>query len=565
PENAGEYTKTLFSVVAISLMISWVVSMTVTPLMCMDMLPAPKAADAGKDPFDTAFFRTFRNLLAASIRVRWLTIGIAVAFLALSVVGFGNVKQLFFPDSSMTKFMVDYWAPEGTRIEQVAADLQLAEVKLLADERVTGVASYIGAGPPRFYLPVEPEQPNSSYAQIFVNVSVFRDISDMLVDFDGWFREFFPQAAVLMRPFGVGPSRTWKFDVRIIGPGDADGTTLRELASEVENILEASPLAGFVRTDWRQRVQKIVPAYSQEKGRWAAITREDVANATKRAFDGRVIGLYRERDDLIPIVMRHVEEERRNVGGLDVIQVRPATSIKAVPLSQVINGVTSQWEDPLIGRRDRRRTIRVQSNPIPGVTLPTLRASLVEQVEAIEFPPGYKLEWGGEYESSRDSQASLIPGVVPALGIMILIIVMLFNAYRPPLVIILTIPFALIGITSGLLAFNSPFGFLALLGAMSLTGMMIKNAIVLLDEINIKLADGKSRYDSILQAAMSRLRPVILAAATTVLGVAPLLQDVFWVGLAITVMAGLTFGTVLTMVLVPVLYATLYGVKVEGA
>ena len=199
------------------------------------------------------------------------------------------------------------------------------------------------------------------------------------------------------------------------------------------------------------------------------------------------------------------------------------------------------------------------------ITLPTLRASIVEQVEAVEFPPGYKLEWGGEFESSRDSQASLIPGVVPALGIVVLIIVMLFNAYRPPLVIFLTIPFVLIGITSGLLAFNSPFGFLALLGGMSLAGMMIKNAIVLLDEVNVQLADGKSRYDSVLEAAMSRLRPVMLAAATTVLGVAPLLQDVFWVGLAVTVMAGLTFGTVLTMVLVPVLYATLYGLKGEKA
>ncbi len=565
PENAGEYCATLFSVVAISLMISWFVSMTVTPLMCMDMLPAPKTTDADRDPFDTVFFRAFRSLLITSIRVRWLTIGIAMALLALSVVGFGNVKQLFFPDSAMTKFMVDYWAPEGTRIEQVAADLKLAEAKFLADERVVGVASYIGAGPPRFYLPVEPEKPYSSYAQLVVNVRDFRSIPDILVEFDEWFRDSFPQASVLMRPFGVGPGMTWKFDVRIIGPGDADGTTLRRLAGEVENILEANPLAGFVRTDWRQRVQKIVPEYNQEQGRWAAVTREDVANATKRAFDGRVIGLYREKDDLLPIVMRHAEEDRRNVGGLDVIQVRPVLSTSAVPLSQVTDGVVPQWEDPLIWRRDRRRTIKVQSNPIPGVTLPTLRASLVEQVEAIDFPHGYKMEWGGEFESSRDSQAALIPGIVPALAIMVLIIVMLFNAYRPPLVIIMTIPFALIGITSGLLAFDSPFGFLALLGAMSLAGMMIKNAIVLLDEININLADGKSRYTSVLDAAMSRLRPVVLAAATTVLGVAPLLQDVFWVGLAVTVMAGLTFGTVLTMVLVPVLYATVYGLKEEKA
>ena len=279
----------------------------------------------------------------------------------------------------------------------------------------------------------------------------------------------------------------------------------------------------------------------------------------------RAIGLYREADDLIPIIMRHVEEERRNVGGFDVIHVQSDLSTGGVPLSQVTEGIDAEWEDPLIWRRDRRRTIKVQTNPIPGVTLPTLRASVVQEIEAIKLPPGYQLEWGGEFESSRDSQASLAPGVIPALAIIVLIIVALFNAYRPPLVIFLTIPFALIGVTAGLLVFDTPFGFLALLGAMSLTGMMIKNAIVLLDEINILLADGRNRYDAVVEAGLSRLRPVTLAAATTVLGVAPLLQDVFWVGLAVTVMAGLTFGTVLTMILVPVLYATMYRVTAAKA
>ena len=564
-ENAGEYCATLFSVVAISLLVSWAISMTLTPIMCMDLLPAPKNADAEQDPFDTRFFRAFRGVLAMSIRARWVTIAIAMAFLVVSVIGFGNVKQLFFPDSSMTKFMIDYWAPQGTRIEQVAADLEAAEAHLRADDRVVSVASFIGSGPPRFYLPVEPEKPYSSYAQIIVNVMDFRQVPEMIVGLNEWFQQKMPQAAAALRPFGVGPSNTWKFEARIVGPSGADGATLRTVASDVERVLVQSPLAGLIRTDWRQRVQKVVPRYSQERGRWAAITREDVANATKRAFDGRTIGLYREGDDLIPIVIRHVEEERRNVGGLDVIQVQPALSTTGAPLSQVTEGIDAEWEDPLIWRRDRRRTIKVQSNPIPGVTLPMLRAGVVQQIEAIELPPGYMLEWGGEFESSRDSQASLIPGVIPALAIIVLIIVALFNAYIPTLVIFLTIPFALIGVTARLLIFDTPFGFLALLGAMSLAGMMIKNAIVLLDEINTLLADGRNRYDAVVEAGLSRLRPVVLAAATTVLGVAPLLQDVFWVGLAVTVMAGLTFGTVLTMILVPVLYATMYRVKVVAA
>jgi len=212
-----------------------------------------------------------------------------------------------------------------------------------------------------------------------------------------------------------------------------------------------------------------------------------------------------------------------------------------------------------VWRRDRRRTITIQSNPVQGETLPSLRSSVVEEFDqlAAGLPSGYTLEWGGEFEDTVDAQASLVPGVVPAVAVMLFIIVLLFNAFRPLLVIVFTIPFALIGIIIGLLPTGTPFGFLALLGAMSLAGMMIKNAIVLLDQVNIEIAEGRKPYDAVLAAAASRLRPVILAAATTVLGVAPLLQDVFWIGMAITIMFGLTFGTMLTMVVVPVLYATL--------
>ena len=203
----------------------------------------------------------------------------------------------------------------------------------------------------------------------------------------------------------------------------------------------------------------------------------------------------------------------------------------------------------------------MESNPIFGVTLPTLRTSVLKEIEAIELPPGYTMEWGGEYEDTMDSQASLIPGVIPALAIVLFIIVALFNAALPPLIILLTIPFAVIGITAGLLVTGTPFGFLALLGAMSLAGMMIKNAIVLLDEVNLQIEAGSTQYQAMMDAAISRLRPVVLAAGTTVLGVIPLLQDVFWVGMAVTIMAGLTFGTMLTMVAVPVLYCMLFRVK----
>jgi multidrug efflux pump subunit AcrB len=563
-EGAGEYCRTLFTVVGISLFTSWVISMTITPLQCIDMLPKPKQDETDTDPYAGKFYRVFRGIVERAIRVRFLTIGTLVALLVVALMGFGKIDQMFFPDSSMTKFMIDYWAPEGTRIETVAEDLKKAEDKFHGDERIDSVATFIGAGPPRFYLPVDPESPYQSYAQFIVNVNDFRDIADLLNELDAWFAEEFPQALIPMRRYGVGPSNTWKFELRISGPATADPAILRSLANEVVSIVEASPLSADTRTNWRQRVQKVVPEYNQERARWALVTRENIANTTKRAYDGLSIGLYREEDDLIPIVLRHVAEERKSPSNMGVLQVQPGSSAYTIPMLQVTDGIHTAWENPLIWRRDRRRTITIESNPIFGVTLPSQRASVFEEIETIELPSGYTMEWGGEFEDTVDAQASLIPGMIPAMAIILFIIVALFNAVRPPLIILLTIPFVAIGITAGLLATGTPFGFLALLGAMSLSGMMIKNAIVLLDQVNLELEAGKSRYQAIVDSALSRLRPVVLAAATTVLGVIPLLQDVFWIGMAVTVMAGLTFGTMLTMILVPVLYCTFFGVKSPG-
>ncbi|TDJ16643.1 MAG: efflux RND transporter permease subunit [Gammaproteobacteria bacterium] len=556
--DAGEYCRTLFIVVGISLLASWVISMTLTPVQCLDMLPETKEAD-GEDPYGSGMFRAYRRVLEFSIRARLLTIGSLVVALVIAGAGFGRVEQLFFPASSMTKFMIDYWAPEGTRIEQVSADLKLAERHLLDDERVDSVAAYIGQGPPRFYLPVDPEQPYASYAQLIVNVHDFRQIDAMMAELDRWFSDNYPQAQVPMRKFGVGPSNTWKLEVRVSGPAVADPAVLRDVASRASEILDGSPLVGIHRNDWRERVQKVVPVYNEERGRWAVVSRDSLADSTKRAFDGLTVGLYREDDDLIPIVLRHVEEERKRVA-LGTLQVNSAVSTDTVPLDQVVDGVETLWEDPLIWRRDRRRTITIQGNPVQGKTFPALHATVAEEFDRLaeSLPAGYTMEWGGELEDTADAQASLIPGAVPTGIIMALIVVALFNAFKSPIVIFLTVPFALIGIVGGLLVFNIPFGFVALLAAMSLAGMMIKNAIVLIDEIYLNLKRKMEPYEAVVQASLSRTRPVVLAAGTTVLGVIPLLQDGFWIGLAITIMAGLSFGTVLTLVLVPTLYATIY-------
>ena len=556
PESTGEYARSLFQVVAISLLFSWLLSQTVTPLLCMQMLPDPKG-DAG-DPYGGRFYGRFRALLGTAIRFRVLTLAGLFALLVASLIGFRFVPQVFFPDSSRHQLMIDYWLPEGTRIEQVSKDLRLVEAELMQTPNVTGVSTFMGQGPPRFYLPVDPEMNYTSYGQVVVNTDSLEGVDAVIAHIDPWLAENAPQALVRVRKYGVGSWNDWVFEARFSGPADADREVLRSLAAQGVAILNATPLAKEARTNWRERTRKLVPEYVQERGRWASVTRKDVAQATRRAYDGVIVGLYRQGDDLIPIVVRNVGKERASAAAtLDQLQISPSLSTEAVPLATVTSGIRVGWEDATIHRWDRRRAITVQASP-RNATLAEMRAAVVSSFEAIELPPGYQLEWDGEYSTQQDSMSGLVPGLIPTVVIMTLIIVGLFNAFRPPIIIFAVIPFAAIGISLGLLVTGAPFGFMALLGAMSLSGMMIKNSVVLLDQVNINLSEGMSPYQSIIEAAVSRLRPVLNAAATTVFGMAPLLQDVFWYSMAITIMAGLAFGTILTMVVVPVLYATLY-------
>jgi len=286
-----------------------------------------------------------------------------------------------------------------------------------------------------------------------------------------------------------------------------------------------------------------------------------VGRTTRRAVDGLTVGLYREDDELIPITMRSDQRVRDSAAmDLELLQITRQNSTDTLPLSQVVDGAEFIWQENVIWRWDRKRAITVQAG-IRNGTAPRLMTDVRDKFEAIPLPLGYTLEWDGEYNSQLESTEALLPGFGPAGVIILFIIVALFNAFRPPLIIILVIPFGVIGITFGLLVTNTPFGFIALLGGMSLIGMMIKNSVVLLDEVNQNLGRGMGQYQAVKQAAISRLSPVSNAAATTVFGIIPLMSDQFWVGLAVTIMFGLAFGTVLTMLVVPVLYSIFFKVE----
>ncbi len=555
-EGAGEYCASLFQVVAISLMLSWIMSVTIAPLMCIWLLPDPRTT--GGDEYGGRFYDLFRGVLEFSIARRYVVLAVFVGLLVAAMSAFPLIDKTFFPDSARLQIMIDYWAPEGTAIQTVSNDMQGVEDHIIEQSGVESVTSFVGQGPPRFYLPVEPELPNSSYGQFVVNVASLADLNRLIPELDAWLDENVPQANPVVRRYGLGPSKTWTVEARISGPAITDADELRGYADEAAEIFAQSPLASVVRTNWRQPVKKVVADYAQEQARWSSVSRANIAQATRRAYDGYVVGQYREQDKLYPVMVRHDAAERKNLpGSIEVLQVQPSTSSRPVPLAQVTRSVDVEWEDNQIWRYARRRTITVQSRTSDGVAATRLLEDIKPDIDkfAETLPAGYRVEWGGEYESSRDSQASLIPGMIPAGLIVALSLVALFNSYRPPLIIVAVVPFAMIGVNIGLLSTGQPLGFVALLGVMSLAGMMIKNAIVLIDEINALKSTGLSDHDAVIGAAVSRLRPVALAAGTTVLGVMPLLPDVFWVSMAVAIMFGLAFGTLLTMILIPVLYA----------
>ena len=563
PEDAGEYCRTLFTVVAIALLLSWLISMTLTPVMCIDILPQPKTGDAARDPYDTPFFRGLKRVATISIRHRYLTLLVMGAVLAAALASYPYVRQMFFPDATRNQLMVDFWAPEGTRIQDVSEGINVIEEWLMDHERVTAVTSFIGSGPPRFYLPVDPESPNAAYAQIIVNTHSYDDVQPLVDELEPWLKDNVP-VLTRLRKYGVGPSDTWKFEARITGPAVADLATLRSLGEQGKAILRGSPLAREIRTEMRQTVKKLVPDYNQERGRWATVTRQDVGNTTKRAYDGIQVGLYREDDDLYPILLRNIGVERRNLAdGLDALQIVPELSTDTIPLAQVTDGVELVSEEPIIHRWNRRRAETVQASPIDGETFPALYADVINEFKELEanLPPGYEIFWDGEFDSTVRAQSSLIPGMIPAAVVICTIIVLLYNSVRVLLCILLVVPFALIGIIFGLIGLNSPMGFVAILGILSLSGMMIKNMIVMTSAINEAVAEGAHPFDACVQAAVSQARPIMLAAGTTVLGVIPLLVDPFWEAMAACIMAGLGVGALLTIILYPTLYAILHGIR----
>ena len=561
PDASGEFTGSLFWVLMISLLLSWIFAITLTPFFCYLVFKEPETLKTKplEDPYQGRAYQVYRLLLNFTLRFRWSTMSVMIIALIIAIYGFGYVKQAFFPASSLPMFMVEYWLPEGSHIDSVSEDIEQLEQEILALSSVKNVTITIGQGAERFILTYSPEISNSSYAQLIIQVSSFDKLKEISSKVEKILQESYPQAFIRFQHFELGPSTKAKIEARLIGP---DPQVLRSLSQDVIAIFDAEPDAVNVHLDWRKRSKLLQAVYDEAEGRRLGISKADMNGAINFYTNGQKVGLFRDGSKMLPIIMRPPENERSNVSQIDNLLVYSPVKQTYVNIGQIMDRMEIGWEDPLIKRRDRKRTLAVLADPVEGMTPATLHSRISKKVEKIHLPTGYKLEWGGEYEAQQKANIAVF-SFVPLGGIiMVILTVFLFKSAKQTLVVWLTVPLSIIGVTIGLLSTNSPFSFMALLAVLSLIGMQLKNSIVLVEEIKrLKEQENNDWLSAIINAAVSRLRPVTMAAITTILGMIPLLSDVFFQPLAVTIMFGLGFATLLTLLVVPVLFALFYGVQ----
>ena len=567
----GEYTGVLFVVVTIALLCSWLLALTVVPLLCARFLQVKPVA--GGDAFDTRFYRIYRSVLFALLRFPPVSCALALVIFLLAMQGFGSIPSLFFPPDDTPMMTAKLEAPLGTSIEKterLVADLDefVASELLRTEDRPDGVvnwSSYVGQGAPRFTLSYAPPPSSPEYAYLLFNLTS----SDVIPDFSRRIEQFcaerYPSVIPTVGPLALGSVIANPVEVRISGP---DRGRVFSLVDSVKARMQSIEGTKNINDNWGRQIKKLTVVIDEPRARRSGITHQDVAMSLQSVLNGHQATEYREGTELIPVTIRSIAANRQDVSKLESLNVYSQNQGTAVPLMQVAD-LAIEWQPAKLLRRDRLTAVTVSSELGAGVTAPAITTPLAAwlEKEQASWPPGYFYELGGELEESAKSQKA-ISDKLPYAGLFIVILLVAqFNSVRRPLIIVMTIPLALVGVVIGLLAAKSYFGFMTLLGLISLAGIVINNAIVLLDRIAIEINDnGREPPHAIIEAAQRRLRPILLTTVTTVGGLLPLWLGggPMWESMAIAIIFGLIFATLLTLGVVPVLYALFFRVSFKG-
>ncbi|MDO9092759.1 MAG: efflux RND transporter permease subunit [Rubrivivax sp.] len=562
----GEYTFAIFAVTSAALVISWLVSVYFVPYLGARLLhtrskAAGLADDGPHELFDTPFYSRFRKAVHWCVQHRWITIGLTVASFALGIVGMGQVQQQFFPDSSRPEILVDLWLPEGSTVQESDAIARRFEARLLQEKGVESVTTWVGSGVPRFYLPLDQVFPQSNVSQAIVLPKDLKQREELRVRLPALLATEFPEVRGRVKLLPNGPPVAYPVQFRVVG---VDAVQLRHWADQAKDVLRANTSMRGVNDNWNESIKVLRFDVDQDKARALGVTSQMIAQASRTILSGSNIGQYREGDKLIDIVLRQPLEERRAITDLGNAYL-PTASGRSVPLTQIAKA-TFAFEPGVMWREGRNYAITVQGDVAEGLQGPTVTAQLWPQLQqlAAQMPPGYRIEIAGAVEESSKGQGSIAAGVPMMLFIIFTLLMLQLQSFSRAMLVFLTGPLGIAGVAAALLILNRPFGFVALLGVIALMGMIMRNSVILIDQIEQDRARGVPTWDAIVESAVRRFRPIVLTAAAAVLAMIPLSRSVFWGPMAVAIMGGLIVATVLTLLALPAMYAAWFRVKREG-
>lgn len=592
PDTAGVYVRDLFIVMAVSLLLSWLLALVHAPIMSDWMFKsAPKdkksktGDDAASELYTGKSYTVLEKVLNFGLAHRWMMVVIAFVLLAGSAFCYKFLNQAFFPDMEYDQLYMEYKLPEGTNSTQVETDLERISTQLKKHDYITHITASVGGTPSRYNLVRSIATPSLAYGELIIDFKSPHDLVKNINALQKEVSEMSPDAYVKFKRYNL-MFKKYPIEVCFSGP---DPAVLHQLVDSARAIVDASDRVYLVTSDWEPKVPVLSIAYDQPSARNSGLSRGDVALSMMTYTGGVPIGTYYDGIHPENIYVKCTGENGENLGNLEDVRVfgmlpnvgqftnrstlkKLMTGsiskdeiienlIQTTPLKQVANGIDIKWEEPVVVRNNGQRTQRLQCSPRPGIGTEAARQAIAEQIEQIELPEGYSLYWEGEKKASNQAMRYLFNGFPICIVAMLLILIMLFKDYKKPAVIFCCIPLVLIGVIPIVLLSGKPFGFVAIVGVLGLIGMMIKNGIVLMDEINLQINSGVEARTALIQSSKSRLRPVMMASLTTILGMIPLVPDAMFGSLAVTIMGGLFMGTLITLIFIPVLYAMFFKIK----
>jgi multidrug efflux pump subunit AcrB len=587
-DTAGEYARDLFLVLGVSLLMSWVLALSQIPVFAKWFLLLRPHAGKGKNEKNGESFmhRFIRKALNLFMRHKLTTFVVSAACLLAAVFGFTRVKMLFFPDFDYNQLYIEYTLPPQTHPDRIKHDILEITEKLSAHDEIKYIATSQGSTPARYCLVRSINSRGDNYGELILDFHDYRTAYRMLPAIQKQLREEYPDAYVRVRKYNFSVETSHTVEALFSGP---DPRVLRQLSEQAKLIMRTSSQvdAYSVCDNWQTKGKTIYAGYAGQAAKRAGVTRGDVANALKAATGGLPLGVIYENDKSLLINLKVTNSDGSRIMDLNDIPVwspipdmavedgeiarviqgtKPVSDItgdlfRSVPLSQVADAFDMEWEETDVSHYNGQRAIEVQCDPAEGSTPDMVLADITKEIENIELPEGYSVKWLGEQKLQSDAMANIFKFIPLTIILILTILLLLFNDIRKLLLILCCLPFAVVGISPALLVTGTPFTFMAILGAMGLMGMMIKNSIVLVDEITRLTKEGMPPYDAIINSTVNRTRPVVMASATTILGMLPLVTDPMYSSLALVVIAGLTVGTVITLILLPIFYALLFRVK----